>query len=127
MCWKLKFPSHGKISVKAGEVMKIKVFIADSSKEMPNNIIEIIGADENISVLGYVHDGLSLLEKLKSAEIDVLLMNMMLPHYDGMDILHMLIEDNNYIRPKHTQLTMRNFHTGLGVGSGLFFDASDEY
>ncbi|HEY8365028.1 MAG TPA: sporulation transcription factor Spo0A, partial [Haloplasmataceae bacterium] len=82
--------------------MVTKVFITDQGENFIKNVIEVLDAEEDIKVIGYTYDGASLLEKLKTEEIDVLLLNMILPNYDGLNILQELHDKkDDFIRPKH--------------------------
>ena len=80
---------------------QIKVFITDDSKEHVTMMREIINLQDNMEVIGCTYDGISLLEKLKTAEVDVLLLDIVMPNFDGIQVLQKLSTDNVYKRPKH--------------------------
>lgn len=80
---------------------KIKVFITDDSKEHVTMMKEIVNLQNNMEVIGYTHDGLSLLEKLKTTEVDVLLLDIVMPNFDGIQVLTKLNNDPSFKKPKH--------------------------
>lgn len=82
--------------------MTIKVFISDGGIDFVESVVAVINSYDDIEVIGYTHDGFNLLEKLEDTEVDVLLLNMILPNFDGLNVLQKLNEDREkYIRPKH--------------------------
>lgn len=80
---------------------QIKVFITDDSREHVTMMREIINLQDNMEVIGCTFDGISLLEKLKTTEVDVLLLDIVMPNFDGIQVLQKLESDNTYKRPKH--------------------------
>jgi len=80
---------------------QIKVFITDDSREHVTMMREIINLQENMEIIGCTYDGVSLLEKLKTTEVDVLLLDIVMPNFDGIQVLQKLASDNYYKRPKH--------------------------
>ncbi|ERJ13769.1 sporulation transcription factor Spo0A [Haloplasma contractile] len=81
---------------------KIKVFITDDSKEHVTMMKEIINLQDNMELVGFTYDGVSLLEKLKTVEIDVLLLDIVTPNFDGLQVLQKLNNDDTYKSPAHT-------------------------
>jgi two-component system, response regulator, stage 0 sporulation protein A len=79
----------------------IKVFITDDSREHVTMVRELINLQENMEVIGYTYDGVSLLEKLKTTEVDVLLLDIVMPNIDGIQVLAKLSTDDFYKKPKH--------------------------
>lgn len=80
---------------------KIKIFITDDSKEHVSAMKEIIGMQNNMEIVGVTHDGESLLEALKTTEVDVLLLDIVMPNFDGLQVLSKLNNNPEYHRPKH--------------------------
>ncbi|NLC95067.1 MAG: sporulation transcription factor Spo0A [Bacilli bacterium] len=79
---------------------RIKVFITDDSREHVTMMREIINLQENMEVVGCTYDGMSLLEKLKTTDVDVLLLDIVMPNFDGIQVLQKLNSDPSYKRPK---------------------------
>lgn len=80
---------------------KIKVFITDDSKEHVAMMKDIISMQDNMEVVGVTYDGLSLLEALKTTEVDVLLLDIVMPNFDGIQVLQKLNTETIYKKPKH--------------------------
>src|SRR5690554_918617 len=80
---------------------EIKVFITDDSREHVTMMREIINLQDNMDVIGCTFDGISLLEKLKTTEVDVLLLDIVMPNFDGIQVLQKLESDSTYKKPKH--------------------------
>ena len=80
---------------------QIKVFITDDSREHVTMMREIINLQDNMEVIGCTYDGISLLEKLKTTEVDVLLLDIVMPNFDGIQVLQKLASDNTHKRPKN--------------------------
>jgi two-component system, response regulator, stage 0 sporulation protein A len=80
---------------------KIKVFITDDSKEHVTMMKDIIGLQNNMEIVGVTHDGISLLEALKTTEVDVLLLDIVMPNFDGLQVLSKLNNEAGYKKPKH--------------------------
>lgn len=81
---------------------KIRVFITDDSKEHVVMMQNIISMQNNMEVVGVTYDGLSLLEALKTTEVDVLLLDIVMPNFDGLQVLQKLNTEVGYKKPKHT-------------------------
>jgi two-component system response regulator (stage 0 sporulation protein A) len=82
-------------------VSQIKVFITDDSREHVTMMREIISIQNNMEVIGCTYDGLSCLDQLKTTEVDVLLLDIVMPNFDGIQVLTKLNNDDSYIKPKH--------------------------
>jgi two-component system, response regulator, stage 0 sporulation protein A len=80
---------------------KIKVFITDDSKEHVAMMKDIISLQNNMEIVGVTHDGVSLLEALKTTEVDVLLLDIVMPNFDGLQVLGKLNNETGYKKPKH--------------------------
>ncbi|HEY8363928.1 MAG TPA: sporulation transcription factor Spo0A, partial [Haloplasmataceae bacterium] len=71
------------------------------SREHVTMMREIINLQDNMEVIGCTYDGVSLLEKLKTTEVDVLLLDIVMPNFDGIQVLQKLASDKSYKQPKH--------------------------
>ena len=66
-----------------------KVLVADSSEEFTAQLTAAM-RDAGLEILGAVSDGLAAAELLKSAQPDILVLDLMLPGADGLSILKQL-------------------------------------
>lgn len=79
----------------------IKVFITDDSREHVTMMREIINLQDNMEVIGCTFDGVSLLDKLKTTDVDVLLLDIVMPNFDGIQVLQELANEEIIRKPKH--------------------------
>lgn len=80
---------------------KIKVFITDDSKEHVVMMKEIVNLQDDMEVVGVSYDGVTLLKQLRTTEVDVLLLDVVMPNFDGIQVLNRINSSNEYNRPKH--------------------------
>lgn len=69
---------------------KIKVLIADDNKEFCNILNEYLSTQEDVEVVGIARDGLEALELLPDTNPDVLILDVIMPHLDGLGVLEKL-------------------------------------
>ena len=75
---------------------KKSIFIMEDKEELTNSIKRKIENSEDMSLLGIAKNGKEGLEKIKDfEEIDVLICELMMPHYDGFYALKELKENRN--------------------------------
>lgn len=68
----------------------IKLLIVDDNIQLCQNLQEYFTAQPNIEVVATAQDGLSALEYLKQYDIDIMLMDMIIPRLDGFGIMESL-------------------------------------
>ncbi|MCX7668208.1 MAG: response regulator, partial [Atribacterota bacterium] len=66
---------------------KIKVMIVDDSSFMRKMVGDMLGSDSEIEVVAKCGDGVEALEKLQSVAPDVILLDVEMPHMDGLRFL----------------------------------------
>lgn len=66
---------------------KIKVLIADDNYEFGNTLKKFLDGDEEIQVIGVAKDGEEAYEKIVSLKPDVALLDVIMPHLDGIGVL----------------------------------------
>ena len=70
---------------------KINVLIIEDSKVMQQVLMKILSSDPDISVIGTATDPLIARELIKQLNPDVLTLDIMLPHMDGITFLKNLL------------------------------------
>ena len=66
---------------------KITVHIADDHKILIEGIIAVINTDNDIEVKGYSLTGKHVMEWVKSNNADILILDINMPEYDGIEVL----------------------------------------
>ena len=88
-------------------MQKIEVLLADDNREFINLLSEFISSQEDMVVAGVAYNGnevLNYIEEHKKAP-DVLILDIIMPHLDGLGVLEQLREMNLNPRPKIIMLT----------------------
>jgi two-component system, response regulator, stage 0 sporulation protein A len=68
-------------------VNKIKVCVVDDNRELVGLLEEYISSQDDMEVVGIAHNGQDCLEMLKESDPDVLLLDIIMPHLDGLAVL----------------------------------------
>lgn len=66
---------------------KIKIGIADDNKEFCDILSDFFEDKENIEIAFITHDGMKAIDKIKEHEPEVLVLDMIMPHLDGLGVL----------------------------------------
>ncbi|KYD20477.1 sporulation transcription factor Spo0A [Caldibacillus debilis] len=66
---------------------KIRVCIADDNKELTKLLEEYINSQRDMEVIGIFHNGQECVKMIDSLEADVLLLDIIMPHLDGLAVL----------------------------------------
>ena len=69
---------------------KIKVGIADDNKEFCEILSDFFEKKEDIDIAFVSHDGIKAVEKIKKSDPDILILDMVMPHLDGLGVLEMI-------------------------------------
>lgn len=99
---------------------KIKILIADDNREFVKLLKDFMSEQPEIEVIGTAHNGNEALEILKVNEPDVILLDIIMPHLDGLGVLEKLKEINYSKEAKiimltafgHENVTQRAFDLG---------------
>lgn len=74
---------------------KIKVFVAEESNQLKERLIGLINSDSRFELVGSASSGSECLEKIeKCSKIDVLYIDLLLPHIDGITIVEKHVNRN---------------------------------
>ena len=83
----------------------LSVFVADDNREFSELLIEYLEQQPGIKVIGNTHNGKDALELIARNPPDVLLLDMIMPHLDGLGVLQELNNLDMQRRPKVVMLT----------------------
>lgn len=70
-----------------GAMEKIKVLIADNSIEFSNLFSRFLSLNADINIVGLAHDGAETIEMFLQTKPDVLLLDLIMPRFDGFEVL----------------------------------------
>lgn len=73
-------------------VRKIKVCVVDDNRELVSLLEEYISNQDDIEVIGVAHNGQDCLKMLKDQDPDVLVLDIIMPHLDGLAVLEKIRE-----------------------------------
>ncbi|NLK44679.1 MAG: sporulation transcription factor Spo0A [Tissierellia bacterium] len=69
---------------------KIKIVIADDNREFCEILNRLISSYEEFEVIGIAKDGVEALQIVESEKPDVLILDIIMPHLDGLEVLERL-------------------------------------
>lgn len=76
---------------------KIKIFIADDNTEFVSTLVTYIDLQEDMEVVATARDGIDAVDKLKKTEVDVAILDIIMPQLDGLGVLEAINENLEYI------------------------------
>lgn len=71
---------------------KIRIFIADDNLEFVSTLVDCIGKQEDMEIVGTAKDGLEAAQKIATIKPDVCLLDVIMPQVDGIGVLERLNE-----------------------------------
>ncbi|MFE8702539.1 sporulation transcription factor Spo0A [Cytobacillus sp. FJAT-54145] len=71
---------------------KIKVCVVDDNRELVGMLEDYIGSQEDMEVVGVAHNGQECLDLLERVNPDVLVLDIIMPHLDGLAVLEKVRE-----------------------------------
>ncbi|TCP31194.1 two-component system response regulator (stage 0 sporulation protein A) [Scopulibacillus darangshiensis] len=84
---------------------KIRVCLTDDNQELIKLIGQYLEHQEDIEVVGTAHNGEECLTVIKEVEPDVLVLDIIMPHLDGLGVLEQLRVDDSMPQPNVIMLT----------------------
>ena len=78
---------------------EIKILIADDNVRLALEVKRKLEEHPNITVCGVSHNGLDVLNKVELYNPDVLLIDMVMPHLDGLSVVNKIMENKSLKKP----------------------------
>lgn len=93
--------------------VKTRVFIADCNSELRKNISDIFKRSKNFEVVGEANDGEEAYNALKKSDIDILIMDIILPGLDGFALIETILKTNEIMKKPKIVVTSSVAHEGF--------------
>ena len=74
---------------------KIRILTADPNREFCRQLSELVVAERDMEVVGTAADGTEALERAAELQPDLILLELVLPKLDGLEVLRRLREQGN--------------------------------
>ncbi len=84
---------------------RTRVLVVDDNHELCEVLREFIDAQPDMEVIGIAYDGLEALEKISADGPDVVILDIIMPHLDGIGVLERLARHDMPRRPRFVMLT----------------------
>lgn len=78
---------------------KISVLIADDNQDFSYTLSNYINSQEDMEIIGMAKDGTEAIEMIANIEPDVVLLDVIMPHLDGLGVLEKINSMNNSKKP----------------------------
>lgn len=82
------------------KMKKISIVIADDNKEFGKILFEYISSYEEFEIVGIAKNGVEALELTSQKKPDILLLDIIMPHLDGLEVLERIKDLNESYSPK---------------------------
>ncbi|MGA7122468.1 MAG: chemotaxis-specific protein-glutamate methyltransferase CheB [Polyangiaceae bacterium] len=92
--------------------LPIRVLVVDDSAFARKVVREVLSRDPEIEVVGIARDGLDAVEKIRELEPDVVTLDLVMPHLDGVEVLHAL---RGRPRPRCVVVSTADEHSPLAI------------
>ena len=89
---------------------KITVLIADDNPDFANNLTSYIEKDEELEIIAIARDGKEAVEMILNTQPDVVLLDVIMPHLDGIGVLEQIGSWTRKNNSKSTRLRCRILH-----------------
>jgi DNA-binding NarL/FixJ family response regulator len=84
--------------------MKIRVFNADDHPLLRKGVTDLLKESDDIGWVGSAEDGKEALDKIRSIQPDIAILDIEMPHYTGLEVARILIEEK--IKTRFILLTL---------------------
>ncbi len=74
---------------------KIKIIIADDNSEFVSTFVDFLKEQEDMEVIATAKDGIEAFDKITEMKPDVVLLDVIMPHLDGIGVLEKLVNLGN--------------------------------
>ncbi len=78
---------------------RITLLIADDNSEFAQNLVNHLENEEDFEVIGMVKDGQEAFDMIKATTPDVVLLDVIMPHLDGLGVLEKINEEMEGKKP----------------------------
>ncbi len=78
---------------------KLSILVADDNVDFANNLTNYIEKEDEMEVIGIAKDGLEAVEMIKNTEPDIAIIDVIMPHLDGLGVLEKINELNVEKKP----------------------------
>lgn len=79
---------------------QIKVLIADDNREFCNILKDYFNNEEDFELVDVCSNGVEVIETLEKKEVEVLILDLIMPYMDGIGVLENMSQNNNENKPK---------------------------
>lgn len=83
----------------------IRLMIADDNREFCELLKEFIHQQEDLNLISIANNGLEALQMIKEHSPDIVVLDIIMPHLDGIGVLEKLVSDDTVHKPKVIMLT----------------------
>lgn len=83
----------------------IRLLIADDNRDFCELLKEFFAQQEDLGLVGIAYNGLEALQLIKETNPDVVVLDIIMPHLDGIGVLEKLVSDLSGSKPKIIMLT----------------------
>lgn len=84
---------------------KVKILVAEDNRNLCQILQDYIGRDENFELVGIAYNGLEAWELVQNHEPDLIVMDLVMPNMDGLEVLERINSRTSVVRPKVIMLT----------------------
>lgn len=84
---------------------KISICIVDDNKELVHIMEDYLNNQDDMEVVGVTYNGMDCLQLVQSLQPDILILDLIMPHVDGLTLLKMIRELDTFKKPRIIMLT----------------------
>lgn len=77
---------------------KKRILISDNSKDFVQLLIDFFSKQPDIEIVGFAYDGKQTLEMIEQTKPDVLLLDIIMPEMDGIEVIQKIYESDNKLK-----------------------------